>query len=240
MNKGYLIIIFLLFLSSTVYSDAFYVKRPLFYGTMLDIRSHNPIFYFPANKIEDIKAGKLVEMPRDKLESYFNTVEVFSESFLFNIQNKELSNVVNQGQIKSSDNEIYTFFLNNCFAFLANFDDEIFLIHGHPKDHPNFPKDLKKVKELISKEGGIFYLITPDADDLLNLFKTKQEIFVYESIPQTVSSLKAVKTNSSIEIYMESHLNAGVNFSHYEKLQAHMPWGPLEKVTFSKIYNEKL
>ena len=181
----------------------------------------------------------LITMPRAKLEAYFSTLEIFSASMLKKISNSELPNVVHQGQIKSSKDEIYTFYLNNCFAFIANFEKEVFLVHGHPSDHPSFSKDLINIKKLISRRGGSYYLITNEKDKLLNLLDKNIKLSIYEQIPNTVSSIKVVKRKNDLDIYMESHMNNGVDFSNFEKLQARMPWGPLEKVSFSKINNNK-
>jgi len=239
----YLIIVILSLFSNAAFSDAVYIKRPLFHGNLFVISPNNPIFYFPVERLEEIKEGKIIEMPTEKLQAYFNTLEIFSTSILEKITNKELPNVVHQGQIKSSKDEIYTFYLNNCFAFIANFEKEIFLIHGFPINNSQaFSKDLINVKKLISREGCSYYLITNEKDrflDLLGILDKNIKLLIYEQMPNTVSSIKVVKRKNDLDIYMESHINTGVNFSNFEKLQAHMPWGPLEKVSFSKINNNK-
>ena len=139
-----------------------------------------------------------------------------------------------QGEYKKNKNILYTFYLNYCFALIINNSSDIIMLHGQPIGHPGFKDDLKKAKKLLSKYKGDVYLVSHEVKDLIKKFNADRDFNVVQKPEKLIASIKAYKEKSDFLIKGEFHPNDGVNYTNYDKLIAHFPWGPMSQLKFEK------
>ena len=163
------------------------------------------------------------------LNDYTETLEYFSSSLL-----QSNPSVVKQGEYKKNKDSLYTFYLNYCFALIINNSSNIIMLHGQPIGHPGFMDDLKTAKKLLSKYKGDVYIVSHESKDLIKKFNSDRDFYVAQKPEKLIASIKAYKEKSDFLIKGEFHPNDGVNYTNYDKLIAHFPWGPMSQLKFEK------
>ena len=215
-------------LIADVFADSIYWRRPI-KDTNLYLPQTN-LSVFPVGK-----NGESVALSKEEYTPYFYLLETFGE-FMLNRDSREVQHVLAQGEMKSSDDILLTFYLNNCFALIVNTEDRVYMLHGRPTDHPAFPEDVKRIREELSSLEGEFYLISHQVFDLIKYLPKDKKLYIHRKIKNLINTVKVTKIGKELKIEAEFHPNAWVDRTNFEKFLAYMPWGPLGPVTFKSIW----
>ena len=144
--------------------------------------------------------------------------------------------VVEVGEIKSSDHELYTFFVNFCTVLIIDTREQFYMAHVYPAESPGFKSNINAIKEFLTLDGDI-YIISNNPLSLSDFLPRNRIIYIYDKPAHSIATVKATKLNGEkVSIKTECHSNVFPN--NTRKLIAMAPWKSLKPVCFKEIILE--